>query len=93
MHHGLLKSPRQASPVCKWRLKHVAFADCKMEKEAQKTKEADFDDQLKHAKNSFLGVKSLLCFFILASAWLVGFSSRLFAVVRFESIIHEFDPW
>lgn len=26
-------------------------------------------------------------------AWLAGFSSRLFAVIRFESIIHEFDPW
>lgn len=25
--------------------------------------------------------------------WLVAFSSRLFAVVRFESVIHEFDPW
>uniref|UniRef100_A0A183TRE6 dolichyl-diphosphooligosaccharide--protein glycotransferase n=1 Tax=Schistocephalus solidus TaxID=70667 RepID=A0A183TRE6_SCHSO len=26
-------------------------------------------------------------------AWIVGFSSRLFSVIRFESIIHEFDPW
>ncbi|CAE1262112.1 STT3 [Acanthosepion pharaonis] len=24
---------------------------------------------------------------------LAGFSSRLFSVIRFESIIHEFDPW
>ena len=39
------------------------------------------------------GWKSLLSFAILALAWLVGFSSRLFAVIRFESIIHEFDPW
>ncbi|XP_046331278.1 dolichyl-diphosphooligosaccharide--protein glycosyltransferase subunit STT3B-like isoform X1 [Haliotis rufescens] len=39
------------------------------------------------------GWKSLLTFFILALAWLGGFSSRLFAVIRFESIIHEFDPW
>ena len=23
----------------------------------------------------------------------MGFASRLFAVIRFESIIHEFDPW
>ncbi|KAJ1916241.1 oligosaccharyl transferase stt3 subunit [Tieghemiomyces parasiticus] len=23
----------------------------------------------------------------------IGFSSRLFSVIRFESIIHEFDPW
>ena len=39
------------------------------------------------------GWMSLLTFFILAFAWLAGFSSRLFAVIRFESIIHEFDPW
>ncbi|KAK7089766.1 dolichyl-diphosphooligosaccharide--protein glycosyltransferase subunit STT3B-like [Littorina saxatilis] len=39
------------------------------------------------------GWKSLLTFVILALAWLAGFSSRLFAVIRFESIIHEFDPW
>ena len=39
------------------------------------------------------GIKSLIVFFVLALAWLAGFSSRLFAVIRFESIIHEFDPW
>jgi len=39
------------------------------------------------------GWKSLIAFFVLALAWLAGFSSRLFAVIRFESIIHEFDPW
>ena len=44
-------------------------------------------------KNRVHGVQSLLSFLILFAAWLVGFSSRLFAVVRFESIIHEFDPW
>ena len=40
-----------------------------------------------------VGYKSLLTFTVLALAWLVGFASRLFAVIRFESIIHEFDPW
>ncbi|XP_065666900.1 dolichyl-diphosphooligosaccharide--protein glycosyltransferase subunit STT3B isoform X2 [Hydra vulgaris] len=39
------------------------------------------------------GVQSLLTFVILAAAWIVAFFSRLFAIVRFESIIHEFDPW
>ncbi|KAI8790162.1 RADres2, partial [Biomphalaria glabrata] len=39
------------------------------------------------------GWKSLLSFCILALAWLAGFSARLFAVIRFDSIIHEFDPW
>ncbi|KAL4001849.1 Oligosaccharyl transferase STT3 subunit family protein [Acanthocheilonema viteae] len=44
------------------------------------------------ASNS-LGITSLLTFIILVLAWIVGFASRLFAVIRFESIIHEFDPW
>ncbi|CAD6188574.1 unnamed protein product [Caenorhabditis auriculariae] len=44
-------------------------------------------------KNSQLGLTTLLTFAILALAWFVGFASRLFAIVRFESIIHEFDPW
>jgi len=39
------------------------------------------------------GSKSLIVFTVLLLAWLAGFSSRLFAVIRFESIIHEFDPW
>lgn len=30
---------------------------------------------------------------IILLAWVAGFLSRLFAVIRFESIIHEFDPW
>ncbi|XP_015784872.1 dolichyl-diphosphooligosaccharide--protein glycosyltransferase subunit STT3B [Tetranychus urticae] len=37
--------------------------------------------------------KSLLRFTILGLAWVIAFCSRLFAVIRFESIIHEFDPW
>jgi len=39
------------------------------------------------------GSKSLLVFIVLALCCILGFSSRLFAVIRFESIIHEFDPW
>lgn len=37
--------------------------------------------------------QSLLRVTVLGLAWLAGFCSRLFAVIRFESIIHEFDPW
>ena len=37
--------------------------------------------------------KTLLTLTCLLGTWLLGFSSRLFAVIRFESIIHEFDPW
>ncbi|XP_054259074.1 dolichyl-diphosphooligosaccharide--protein glycosyltransferase subunit STT3B [Macrosteles quadrilineatus] len=39
------------------------------------------------------GWKSLITFTVLLLAWVSGFASRLFAVIRFESIIHEFDPW
>uniref|UniRef100_A0A672H7F8 Dolichyl-diphosphooligosaccharide--protein glycosyltransferase subunit STT3B n=1 Tax=Salarias fasciatus TaxID=181472 RepID=A0A672H7F8_SALFA len=46
-----------------------------------------------HRRYSPAGWQSLLSFTILFLAWLAGFSSRLFAVIRFESIIHEFDPW
>ena len=41
----------------------------------------------------YAGYSSLITFAILFLAWVCGFSSRLFAVIRFESIIHEFDPW
>ncbi|KFM71549.1 Oligosaccharyl transferase subunit STT3-like protein, partial [Stegodyphus mimosarum] len=40
-----------------------------------------------------VGGYSLLKFTILVLAYILGFSTRLFAVIRFESIIHEFDPW
>ena len=39
------------------------------------------------------GAQSLLSIVILCLACVVAFASRLFAVIRFESIIHEFDPW
>lgn len=50
--------------------------------------------QLVAAANSkYLGSLSLITFAVLTIAWLTGFLSRLFSVIRFESIIHEFDPW
>ena len=39
------------------------------------------------------GAQSLLTVVVLTLCCVVSFSSRLFAVIRFESIIHEFDPW
>ncbi|KAL5510355.1 hypothetical protein EMCRGX_G005885 [Ephydatia muelleri] len=36
------------------------------------------------------GTQSLMVIVILC---VVAFASRLFADIRFESIIHEFDPW
>jgi hypothetical protein len=39
------------------------------------------------------GVTSLITFVVLTCAYISGFMSRLFSVIRFESIIHEFDPW
>eukprot|EP01137_Pigoraptor_chileana_P009921 Opistho-2@58858 len=38
-------------------------------------------------------VLTLLKYGILLLIAIVAFASRLFAVIRFESIIHEFDPW
>jgi dolichyl-diphosphooligosaccharide--protein glycosyltransferase len=37
--------------------------------------------------------KDLLCIIILALIAILAFISRLLSVVRFESVIHEFDPW
>lgn len=42
---------------------------------------------------SVAGWCGLLTFCILLLAWVLGFSIRLFSVIRFESVIHEFDPW
>jgi dolichyl-diphosphooligosaccharide---protein glycosyltransferase len=44
-------------------------------------------------QTSYVGVSSLIIFAVLLMCWIAGFASRLFAVIRFESIIHEFDPW
>lgn len=38
-------------------------------------------------------ITPLITVIVLALCCLVSFASRLFAVIRFESIIHEFDPW
>lgn len=43
--------------------------------------------------NNTAGFSTLITVTVLSLAWLAGFASRLFAVIRFESIIHEFDPW
>lgn len=39
------------------------------------------------------GVKTLLIVVALSCIYITGFMSRLFSVIRYESIIHEFDPW
>jgi dolichyl-diphosphooligosaccharide--protein glycosyltransferase len=38
-------------------------------------------------------VSPLVKITVLALVFIIAFSSRLFAIIRFESIIHEFDPW
>jgi len=65
------------------------------EKDALEVKVATEEEAKKAeaAERSAKGALSLLAVIILASAYLVAFCSRLFAVIRFESIIHEFDPW
>lgn len=49
--------------------------------------------QTKTIFNNTTGLSTLITVTVLSLAWLAGFASRLFAVIRFESIIHEFDPW
>lgn len=39
------------------------------------------------------GAQSLITVVVLVLCCLAAFCIRLFAVIRFESIIHEFDPW
>ena len=39
------------------------------------------------------GLSTVLKYSILGLICLLGFSIRLFAVVRYESVIHEFDPY
>ena len=38
-------------------------------------------------------VRSLILLFILLGTCVLAFFIRLFAIIKFESIIHEFDPW
>ncbi|KAH3704660.1 hypothetical protein DPMN_079719, partial [Dreissena polymorpha] len=72
--------------VCDWSFCLTVFRVAKMADTGMKTEVAStmFNPG---------GWKSLISFATLTLAWLVGFSARLFAVIRFESIIHEFDPW
>ncbi len=51
------------------------------------------EDSKQRSLDVIAGTQSLLIVVILIMACIVAFSSRLFAVIRFESIIHEFDPW
>ncbi|RNA30477.1 dolichyl-diphosphooligosaccharide-- glycosyltransferase subunit STT3B [Brachionus plicatilis] len=53
-------------------------------------------ESIVHSKNDAhdpTGVKTILIVACLGCIWLIGFASRLFSVIRYESIIHEFDPW
>ena len=51
------------------------------------------EESKQRSKDVIAGARSLLVVSVLGMACVVAFSSRLFAVIRFESIIHEFDPW
>lgn len=50
-------------------------------------------DDLDLTAMNMTGVKTLLVVVILTCISLTGFMVRLFSVIRYESIIHEFDPW
>lgn len=47
----------------------------------------------KEEEEDLSGIPTVLKFTILGLICLLGFSIRLFAVVRYESVIHEFDPY
>jgi dolichyl-diphosphooligosaccharide--protein glycosyltransferase len=47
----------------------------------------------KISKTTLINTSALLRFTILTVISAAAIASRLFAVVRHESIIHEFDPW
>ena len=57
-----------------------------------KSKEKLRESQGNHI-DVLVGAQSLLTVLVLSLCCVISFSSRLFAVIRFESIIHEFDPW
>jgi len=44
-------------------------------------------------KTSWKGSELVLQTFLLVAIFVTAFCLRLFAVIRFESVIHEFDPW
>lgn len=48
---------------------------------------------LENEKHNQAGLEGVLKYVILAMICLMSFSIRLFAVVRYESVIHEFDPY
>lgn len=54
---------------------------------------SETSSRVKNFSSRNVGISSLIVFSVLLMCWIAGFASRLFAVIRFESIIHEFDPW
>lgn len=50
-------------------------------------------DDMQLANFNLAGFRTLLVIVILSCICITGFMVRLFSVIRYESIIHEFDPW
>jgi dolichyl-diphosphooligosaccharide--protein glycosyltransferase len=51
------------------------------------------ENDINLANFNLTGIRTLLVIIILACICITGFMVRLFSVIRYESIIHEFDPW
>jgi len=63
-------------------------------KAASVVKEANVEVEKPPVEDEDLsGIPTVLKWSILGLICLLGFSIRLFAVVRYESVIHEFDPY
>lgn len=63
------------------------------ESSTEKSKGKLLEETQQRNMDVLAGAQSLLTVVVLALCCVISFSSRLFAVIRFESIIHEFDPW
>ncbi len=57
------------------------------------TKDGTVANPVPLSQESVRDSKKLLKVVILATIAGAAIASRLFSVIRFESIIHEFDPW
>jgi hypothetical protein len=88
-----LRIPLPSVTVFLGQTRIVKMVDSEKEKKALPIAPSSVPLPAAASADSMSGFSSLLVFVILGLAWFVGFASRLFAIVRFESIIHEFDPW
>ena len=82
-------SPKAAETAATAPTLNTESAELKNNLPVKKTKQTEISTGLWNPT----GIKTLLVFTSLACVCITGFMTRLFSVIRYESIIHEFDPW